>query len=314
MTPQSPKMLKRLSSRCLLGRAPAKLNLFFEIQGRRPDGYHDVCSLCCPISLYDTIIFETDEVPQVKLTCESGDVRRKVPDVPDDGSNIIVKAVEEIRRRYGIATGCRIRLIKRIPSQAGMGGGSSDAATAIRLADAAWGLRLSTDEMKTIGATLGSDVPLFFVDGMSIGHGRGEWVEPVGRNPRMDFVVIKPPEGISTAEAFRQCAAGIANGENIGHNEMLQSPDALVRGLQERNPGRIASGIFNRLEATARRMCPSLRRIRDLFARLDCPAHQMTGSGTAYFAICRNDRHARQLAMRLRQQRLGDVFVVHSLY
>ena len=302
MTPLSP-MIDRLSPQCLLGRAPAKLNLFFEILGKRPDGYHDVCSLCCPISLYDTLIFEPDTSPQVTLTCEPGHSRGDLSDIPSDASNIVVKAVEQIRQQHAITTGCRIRLIKRIPSQAGMGGGSSDAATAIRLADAAWNLRLSQEEMITIGATLGSDVPLFFIDGMSIGYGRGERVKPVGQNPRLDFVVIKPPESISTAEAFRRCMA----------NATRQSPELLIRGLQNGDHAQIAAGLFNRLETTARQLCPRMSEIREIFERFDCPAHQMTGSGTAYFAMCRNHKQTQQLATRLRSQCPGDVFVVHSV-
>lgn len=300
-------MIFRRSPRCLLGRAPAKLNLFFEIQGRRTDGYHDVCSVCCPVSLYDTLVFEPTDEPAVTLTCVPGRLRQDVSDVPLDRDNIVVKAMEQIRQQYGIATGCRIRLVKRIPSRAGMGGGSSDAAMAIRLANAAWKLELSTEEMKAVGATLGSDVPLFFIDGMSVGHGRGELVEPVGRNPRMDFVVLKPVGGISTAEAFRRCARADEK------NETRRFPEQLVRGLQQGNLRKIAGGLFNRLETTAEELFPSMRRIRQIFARFDCPAHQMTGSGTAYFAICRNHEQARQLATRLDRQCLGDVFVVHSV-
>ena len=312
MTPLN-SMTDRLSSRCWLGRAPAKVNLFFEILGKRPDGYHDVCSLCCPVSLYDTLIFEPTDEPGVTLTCKPGRLRQTVCDIPTDEGNIVVRAVEHIRQHYGITAGCRIRLIKRIPSQAGMGGGSSDAATAIRLASEAWNLRLSAEEMKTIGAALGSDVPLFFFNGMSLGYGRGERVEPVESRMRLDFVILKPVGGISTAEAFRQCAAHRTTDDN-NEEESRQLPDQLIQGLREGDPRRMVAGLFNRLEGTARDLFPPMREIREFFARQDCPGHQMTGSGTAYFAVCRHEKQARLLAERVRQRYpAGDVFVVHSL-
>ncbi len=293
-----------LSGHGLVCHAPAKLNLFFEIIGKRPDGYHDVCSLCCPIDVYDTLFFEPRGNSEVTLICDTGDHWQNTQEIPTGPENLVVRAVELVRRRFGIRSGCHLRLVKRIPSQAGMGGGSSDAAAAIRLADAAWNLRLSRQEMVVLGAELGSDVPLFFIDGPSIGYGRGERVEELGGGPVLDFVIVKPPEGISTAEAFRHCGA---------HSiEKHRTPETLVRGLLAGDRRAIASGLFNRLETTACELNSKVRRIRDIFAKLDCTACQMTGSGTAYFALCRNSRQARQLASRLRLSGVGDVFVARS--
>lgn len=290
---------------CFVGHAPAKLNLFFEIHSKRSDGYHDVCSLCCPISIYDTLTVEPQDSPEITLICEQDNTKKTTDDIPTGTENLIVKAMELVRKRYGVKNGCRIRLVKRIPSQAGMGGGSSDAATAIRLAGDVWNLRLSPGEMLALGAELGSDVPLFFVNGMSIGLGRGELVAPIDSAPRLDFVIVKPPEGISTAEAFRAC--------RMPRTEERRSPERLVRGLQNGNHNEIAAGMFNRLEATARQLCPTIARLSELFEELDCPAHQMTGSGTAYFALCHNEKQAQQLASRLRQADIGEVFVAHSV-
>ena len=298
-------MIKNLSPKSYAGYAPAKLNLFFEIQEKRPDGYHDVCSLCCPVGLFDTILWESQESPEIVLECQSGKTGKILTEIPTNSDNLVVKAVEAVRKRCGISTGCRLRLLKRIPSQAGMGGGSSDAAIAIRLADHAWGLQLSRDEMIAIGSEIGSDVPLFFMNGMSLGYGRGEQLEAIKTNVRLDFVIVKPSEGISTAEAFRKCTPE----QYINR----RTPEQLVRGLHEGNMKRIASGMFNRLETTARTMSGQVRGLAEKFSWLDCAAHQMTGSGTAYFALCRHDKHARQLANRLRSLCVGDVFVVNSL-
>lgn len=298
-------MICKPPSRTIVGHAPAKLNLFFEIFGKRPDGYHDVCSLCCPISLFDTIYFETQESPEIEFCCESGYPGREISDIPTNAGNLVVKAIELLRKHRNVTGGCRIRLIKRIPSQAGLGGGSSDAATAIRLANQAWQLQLSQEEMIAIGAQLGSDVPLFFIDGLSLGYGRGEQVKPIETNLRLDFVVVKPAEGISTAEAFGRCAAN--------RMENRQSPERIIRGLQNGNRRLIASGLFNRLETTAKTMSRQVRLVDEALARMDCTAHLMTGSGTACFALCHHQTQARQLAKRLSFTGLGDVFVASSV-
>ena len=290
---------------CLVGRAPAKLNLFFEVHGKQSDGYHNVCSLCCPISLFDTLFFEPQDSSEIELTWEQDDNNDTRCDIPSDSENLVVKAVELLRKRYHVRSGCRIRLIKRIPVQAGMGGGSSDAATAIRLACQAWNLPLSQNEMMALGSELGSDVPLFFIDGPSLGHGRGELVKPVDMAIRLDFVVVKPLEGISTAEAFRACSA-----DQITDR---RSPEQLLRGLQSGDFKEIASGMFNRLEASARQLCPKIGQIRDMFKKLDCYTHQMTGSGSAWFALCHNGMQASQLALPFRQAGIGNVFVAHSV-
>ena len=293
------------SRSCLVGQAPAKLNLFFEIHGKRPDGYHDVCSLCCPIHVFDTLFFEPQDSPEIAFTCEPGENTVTTCDIPSGPDNLVVKAVELVRKRCDIPSGCRIRLIKRIPSRSGMGGGSSDAAAAIRLACQAWKLTLSQNEMMSLGSELGSDVPLFFIDGPSLGYGRGELVKPVCMTTELFFFVVKPPEGISTADAFRACS--------VNQITDSRSPEQLLRGLKSGDTQEIASGMFNRLEVPAQQLCPKIGQIRDMFEKLDCLAHQMTGSGTAWFALCRSIMQARQLALPLRQAGIGEVFVAHSL-
>ena len=298
-------MITCTTPRGFVGFAPAKLNLFFEIHGKRPDGYHNVCSLCCQVSVFDTLVISSIESPEIVFSCEYVNFTQTAKDIPTGAENLVVKAVEHVRGRYNIQSGCRIRLIKRIPSQAGMGGGSSDAAMAIRLACKMWNLRLTQDEMVVLGTELGSDVPLFFFDDLTLGRGRGELIEPVGLSPRMDFVIVKPPENISTSDAYRACSAD--------HITDHRSPEQLLKGLRSGNRLEIRSGMFNRLETTARLLCPKIRQIREQFEKLDCPAHQMTGSGTTYFALCRHRQHARQLAARLRLENIGEVFVAHSV-
>ncbi|MCL2347253.1 MAG: 4-(cytidine 5'-diphospho)-2-C-methyl-D-erythritol kinase [Planctomycetaceae bacterium] len=299
-------MIYTNDGKCWVAQAPAKINLFFEVFGKRPDGYHDVCSVCAPIELYDTLSMSSRNDNEIRLNCRFPDTSDdEMSDVPQDQANIVVRAVELIRKKYGIKQGCEIRLIKRIPSRAGMGGGSSNAATAIMLAGQLWDLHLTPAEMMILGAELGSDVPLFFIDGMSIGDGRGEQVKPVSACVTLDVVVVKPAEGISTAEAFRLSV--------LPEKEQRKSPDRLLQGLAAGNLSEIGNGLFNRLEAVSETLCPMIRTINNAFVKLDCVACQMTGSGTACFAICRHSKHAQYVSEQIRTMSLGKVFYLKTL-
>jgi len=121
-------MIYTNDGKCWVAQAPAKINLFFEVFGKRPDGYHNVCSVCAPIELYDTLSMASQNDDEICLNCRFPEASgEEMSDIPQDQANIVFRAIERIRNQYGIKQGCEIRLIKRIPSRAGMGGGSSDA-------------------------------------------------------------------------------------------------------------------------------------------------------------------------------------------
>jgi len=139
--------------------APAKLNLFFEVLGRRDDGYHEVETLVSPIALYDTLFFEGDGSGDLRLTCEAvsglwGSDATWLGDFPQGEENLVVRAVELLRRRAGARRGATLRLVKRIPTAAGLGGGSSDAAAALAAANAGWGLNWPWQRLAQLGAEL----------------------------------------------------------------------------------------------------------------------------------------------------------------
>ena len=158
--------------------APAKLNLFFEVLGKREDGYHEVETLVTPIDLYDTLYVAPEEGERVSFSCHRvcglwGADGTWADHLPDGADNLVVRAVELLRRRAGVRTGARLHLVKRIPTAAGLGGGSSDAAAALVGANAVWRLGWSWQDLAHVGAELGSDVPLFFAQGPAICRGRG---------------------------------------------------------------------------------------------------------------------------------------------
>jgi 4-diphosphocytidyl-2-C-methyl-D-erythritol kinase len=302
--------------------APAKINLFFEILGKREDGYHEVETLMVPINLFDTIGFRNDSNGPVRLRSrlsswawhdrrirsdKSIDRNSISPDfdrsdvaelLPDDNSNLVVRAVELLRRESGIREGAQLHLLKRIPIAAGLGGGSSDAAAALMAANIGWGLDWPIDRLASLAAELGSDVPFFLYRCAAICRGRGEKIDMIGSSFSgrvLDLVLVRPPAGLSTAEVYR--ASRIP--------KTVRSVEPIVSAIVDGDIGRIGRELFNRLQPTAKSLSVWINKLEDAFDREDCVGHLMSGSGTCYFGLCRNARHAKRAARRLEALGLG---------
>jgi 4-diphosphocytidyl-2-C-methyl-D-erythritol kinase len=291
----------------LVLQAPAKLNLSFEVLAKRDDGYHEIETLMCPVGLYDTLYFREGPKNQLQLTCQrvhgaSGPTGLRAEVLPEGRENLVLRAVDLLRQQAGVDSGATLRLVKRIPIAAGLGGGSSDAAAALLAANQGWGLGRSMEELAQVSAQLGSDVPFFLVGSAAICRGRGERVEPVAIPAAMHFVVVYPPEGLSTAAVYRVCRPASRP------RTLAPLLEALARG-DIRQTGRL---LFNRLQPAAEKLSPWIGRLRRHLAREDCLGHGMSGSGTSYFGLCRHARHARRVARRLQANGLGSVFAVHS--
>lgn len=291
----------------VLLQAPAKLNLFFEVLAKREDGYHEVETLMCPIDLYDTLYFREEPSGQLELRCQrvhgaGGPTAPRGEELPEGRDNLVLRAVELLRRRAGIDSGARLRLTKRIPIAAGLGGGSSDAAAALVAANRGWGLGWAPGKLAQISAELGSDVPFFLAGGPAVCRGRGERVEPLAVAAGLHFVVVCPPVGLSTAAVYEVCRPA-------RHPRTLAPMlNALAQGDIEQT-GRL---FFNRLQPAAERLSPWIERLQRRFADEDCLGHGMSGSGTSYFGLCRHARHARRVARRLEANGVGSVFAVRS--
>jgi 4-diphosphocytidyl-2-C-methyl-D-erythritol kinase len=287
--------------------APAKLNLFFEVLGKRADGYHEIESLVYPIDLYDTLYFKEDSSGQIRLGCEKGSgswgpLDSGLRAVPEDARNLAVRALQLLQRRASVVSGAEVRLVKRIPSAAGLGGGSSDAAAALMAANRGWHLHWPRAQLVELGAEVGSDVPLFFTPGPAICRGRGERVIPVPEWGLLHFVVVRPPAGLSTAAVYAACRAA---DQPCGLPPLL---DALEKG-DLAAAGRL---MFNRLEAAAASLSPWIARLRQALAENDVLGGQMSGSGTCYFGLCRHARHARRVARRLQANGVGIAYAVRG--
>jgi 4-diphosphocytidyl-2-C-methyl-D-erythritol kinase len=302
-------------------RAPAKLNLFLEILGKRPDGFHEIETVMVPVSACDTLVVWDDPSGRIELECEriadTSQAASPEPmaakiaapneaaaekEVPTGSDNIVVRALEALRRRAGVASGARVRLIKRIPVAAGMAGGSTDAAAALAAANLVWNLNLSAATLSVVAAELGSDIPFFFAGGAALCRGRGERIEPLAGGGVLHFAVVAPPVGLSTAAVYRACRPAADPHCSAG----------LVEALGRGDSTGTARRLHNRLQPAAESLSPWIERLKAEFARCDCLGSQMSGSGTSYFGVCRTARHARRVASRLAARGLGRTLAVRS--
>lgn len=289
-------------------RAPAKLNLFFEVLAKRSDGFHEIETLMVPIGLYDTLVASPDASGRITLDCRwaaPGDgaaLSTAFGTLPEAEHNLVYKAVELLRARACVEQGIRIELIKRIPTLAGLGGGSSDTAAALLAANAVWNLRWQRDALADLAAELGSDGPFFFAGGAAICRGRGERVEPVRGLGGIHCVVVRPPAGLSTAEVYANCRVP----------KEPRRVEPLVAALARGDAKRLGQLLHNRLEEAAETLSPWVARMRREVAREGGLAAQVSGSGLAYFGICHHARHARRVARRLRSRGIGEVYAVST--
>jgi 4-diphosphocytidyl-2-C-methyl-D-erythritol kinase len=284
------------SSAGLVIRAPAKLNLSLAVVARRPDGFHEIESLMVPVTLHDTLRVRRRDDDAITLAVRyagrlaGADGRALARDVPVDDSNLVVRAARALRAEAGVTAGLDIELVKEIPSGAGLGGGSSDAAAVLLAAARAWGLGWPRERLAVIGAAIGSDVPWFFTASAAVVRGRGESVTPVEGVPPLPAVIACPATGLSTAAVYAAC-----------------TPDAARRGDAQRlaaalNAGGLPAAVplmHNALEAPARGLCGDVDRLLAALARVGAVAPRLTGSGSACFAICRTASEARGIAARL---------------
>ena len=304
--------VRKLGTRTLI-HTPAKLNLSLDVLLRRSDGFHEIETLMTAVSIFDTLDFSPNDSGEICLDCrwagglaaQAGGrpggvlptVDNALGDLPAGPTNIVWRAVHRLRELAGIERGADIRLVKRIPAASGLGGASSDAAAALVAANESWQLGWPREQLASVAAELGSDVPFFLGRGAAICRGRGERIEQVAPC-RLHVVVVRPPGGLSTPQVYAACRPA----------ETSRSSAPIARLLAVGQVAAAARLLNNRLEAPAAALSSWIGRLRQEFARLDVLGHQMSGSGSSYFGICRHARQAQRIAARLRSRRVGTVF------
>jgi 4-diphosphocytidyl-2-C-methyl-D-erythritol kinase len=276
--------------------APAKVNLFLEVLGKRPDGYHEIATLMVTAGLYDTLVLADDPAGAVSLTISR-------PDLSAGPDNLVVRAARLLKEHTGGKRGCRIRLVKRIPMAAGLAGGSTDAAATLLGLNRLWRLGLSNDELARLSAALGSDIP-FFVHGPAAWcTGRGEKVTPVPTAARLDLVLVCPAFGMPTARVYGRVAVP----------DEPVSGDAIRQALAAGDVGAVGRLLFNRLQPAAEALDPRIAEYSRRLAELAPAGRLMSGSGSSLFALCRSADEARWVADALRPDAERDQLAVFSV-
>lgn len=243
--------------------SPAKINLFLRIISKRSDGYHNLSSVFQTISLGDTLTIELHD--QDELTCTD-------PLLPTNASNLVLKATELFRRKTGLQQGFKIHLIKRIPTEAGLGGGSSNAATTLWACNQLTNSQLSLNTLKQWGAEIGSDISFFFSQGTAYCTGRGESVYHLPALAIRSLWIIKPQGGLSTPEVYRRLNFVNPVSERVIQRDL----DTFLSG---------ALPYFNDLEKPAFEMRPELAQLKNSLLQSGFEVVLMSGSGSSFFCL-----------------------------
>ena len=284
--------------------APAKINLFFELLARRPDGFHDVETVMTTVSLCDSLSFSATGKPRIDFRASwslgmQAKQRKSLVfgDIPQDENNLVVRALHLLQRRTGSQLGARVDLRKRIPSGAGLGGGSADAAAALVAGNLGWGLGLDKQCLLELAAELGSDVSFFLGSPTAVCTGRGEHVQEIPHLPRCEIVIVHPPETLATSKVYRRSQVPT----------VARHCDPAFMNGSLRHAREIGKTMFNRLQTPAAEISPWIHRLEKEFGKAPFVAHQMSGSGSSYFGVCACQDDARRAQHQLRAANIGYV-------
>jgi len=272
--------------------SPAKVNLLLKVVSKRPDGYHNLVSIVDLVSLHDRM--------HIRILPEGGVVVKDTAGLlPEGQENTVYRAIMLLRERFQQTSGVEVLIEKRIPMGAGLGGGSSDAATVMKTLVRLWDLPVGTQELMELGSRIGADVPLFIFGGPCVLRGIGERVSPV-RLPPLWYVIVYPNVALSTKDVY----SGLTNLLTKGENEVRFSEDFST-------PLDVANVLENDLEEVALLKCPQIKTIKERLNKAGAVGSLMSGSGSAVFGIFRDEKEAREGSAEVGD--LGSVFAVKSV-
>ena len=265
----------------------AKVNLTLDVLGKREDGYHDLKGVMQAISIRDDIEIDVGTGKPWVLKCDR-------EDIPCDQRNLAWKAAQVYFQTIGKdPDGLEIRITKRIPSQAGLGGGSADAAAVLRALNRHYGEPLSIGALAELGAQVGSDVPFCVICGTAVAEGRGDRLRKLPDIPDCFFVVCKPDFSVSTPEMFRK----------LDEKGFHARPDhtAMESAILAGDLGRIAQNLCNVFDPVVTEEHLELNYIKSIFNSYGSVGQQMTGSGSAVYCIVENFEYAAVICSMLRE-------------
>jgi 4-diphosphocytidyl-2-C-methyl-D-erythritol kinase len=264
---------------------PAKINWSLYILGKRDDGYHNIISLMQCIDLHDTITLVPSSALELHTDME----------IPVE-QNLVFRAALALREAAGTDQGACIHLKKVIPSGAGLGGGSSDAAYALIGLNRLWGLKLGTDTLRRIGTSLGSDVPFFFDSPAALAQGRGEMLNPRHISVPRTLLLIKPEASVPTAWAYKAVADARRTMSDLSHltnnEEKLNNIKLIIDALNNGSLSLLRSLLHNDFERVVIEKHPVIGEIKERLLSAGALAALLSGSGSAVFGLFENKESA----------------------
>jgi len=268
--------------------APAKINLYLEVGPPRPDGYHPVRTVLQTVELCDLVEMEvTDGGDGLQLTVEG--------DAPSGEDNLCHRAAAAFLAATGLRMGIKIRLTKRIPQAAGLGGGSSDAAAVLRILNFLASEAMGREELLRTAASLGMDTPFFLVGGTALGEGRGERITPLVQAPPLPVLLINPGAGLATGEVYGRFDLSGVDGP------LTQHPGSLIAALPGGDTRVIAPLLYNSLQRAACELMPEVGALLEKAAAAGAAGALVSGSGPTVFILAGDDEQAAALEDEMRK-------------
>lgn len=280
----------------IIEKAPAKINLGLDALYKREDGYHELQMIMTSVDLADHLTFQRMEKPGIKLETNQSFL-------PVDRRNHVYQAAELLMKEFAIRGGVYIDIQKRIPVAAGLAGGSSDCAAALRGLNRLWDLDLSLTELAELGSQIGSDVPYCIYGSTAFVEGRGEVVTPMPAMPSCWVVLVKPKMSVSTASIF-----GSLSFNKVEHPDI----PGLMVAVQAGDYQQMVNKLGNSLESVTIKRHPIIQQIKDRMLRFGADAALMSGSGPTVFALCDKESRAQRVYNGLKGF-CDEVYVVRNI-
>ncbi len=275
--------------------SPAKINLFLIITGKRPDGYHNLCTLMCCIGLYDIISFRYDT--------ENISVRCNHKMVPEDETNLAYKAAKTFLKKMGKLDGVEIFIDKKIPVGGGRGGGSSNAASVLLNLNARYNMPFNKKELMSMGLSLGADVPFFISGKPTLATGIGEILEPYDSLRKYHILLINPGISVSTAEVYKNLNLALTNCEK-----------KIKCTLFKKISFNVEEHLCNDLETVTASMLPFINSAKKSLLDLGAKGSLMSGSGPTVFGLFSDAEKAEKAFSYLSQYSKDQIFIADIIF
>ncbi len=308
-------------------RSPAKLNLYLKVINKRPDGFHNIQTLFERINLFDEVRFHANKTGKIRIICDH-------PHVPTGPKNLVYQAAEILRKNCGITKGVTIKIKKCIPVAAGLGGGSSNAATVLLGLNQIWDINLSKKQLLSYAARIGSDVSFFLYDcSWALGTGRGERIKKLDINTQLWHILVVPRVKVYTRKVYANVKIeGRAYTQGCSDNTMTpvratgntpetekmniltkkdQGVSILIRSLKKYNFSEIDRRLTNDLEKETTLLCPKLIQLKTCLKAMETFGVMVSGSGPSVFGITKTEEGAKIIKAVLKK-RFSQVFAVRT--